>query len=337
VLAQLQKAIWITLFLALVSGFGVAVWKSEKARRDHNSQHQTQPTITKDQDSPAGGSIANAVTNKDSGKGQKEGNWYDTFSEHPAEWLIAIFNGLLVYVTYRLVSTTGDLRQSTDRLWRASKQQMRLMERIDRRQSGQTIASLAIAARNATAAQNAATAAKASADAFMTAEKAHLITEIKASTVAKILEDNIVYVGSPDKFENEVDSPSLGYHFINIGRTPAIIKELSNHLVFKPFSPDPDLTWYSIREQGIERPVVLPGKESSIFACLMLDTMTLGKCVEFQKRKAGFWFYGYVIFDDVFGREHQWRWRFAYRRGYDDWRLEYFREFPGPGGQAEIQ
>jgi hypothetical protein len=78
-----------------------------------------------------------------------------------------------------------------------------------------------------------------------------------------------------------------------------------------------------------EQRVVMPGQSSMIMACLMEDTMTVGKCVEFQKRKGIFWFYGYVKFDDVFGREHEWRYRFSYKRGYGGFRLDYFREFPG--------
>jgi hypothetical protein len=58
--------------------------------------------------------------------------------------------------------------------------------------------------------------------------------------------------------------------------------------------------------------------------------MTVGKCVDFQKRQAAFWFYGYVKFADVFGREHEWRYRFRYKRGDGAFRMEYFREFPGP-------
>jgi hypothetical protein len=78
-----------------------------------------------------------------------------------------------------------------------------------------------------------------------------------------------------------------------------------------------------------EQRVVMPAQQSMIMTCLMEDTMTVGKCVEFQKRKGTFWFYGYVKFDDVFGREHEWRYRFSYSRGYGGFRLDYFREFPG--------
>jgi hypothetical protein len=105
------------------------------------------------------------------------------------------------------------------------------------------------------------------------------------------------------------------------------MKELSNRLVFQPTFPA--IAEYTIRESVPEQRVVMPGQSSMIMACLMEDTMTVEKCVEFQKRKGIFWFYGYVKFDDVFGREHEWRYRFSYKRGYGGFRLDYFREFPG--------
>jgi hypothetical protein len=246
-----------------------------------------------------------------------------TFFEDHSEAVTAAFTIVLA------VSTIG-LWLSTYRLWQAGDTQILTSRKIAGVQARQTRQAIREARRSADASKH-------STDAFMTAEKARLITEIKASTVAKILKDNVLYDGTLSKFDEEVDTPSLGYYFVNIGRTPAVIKELSNHLVFAALSPEPDLTWYAIREQAVEQPVILPGKESSIFGCLTQGTMTLGKCVEFHKRRAGFWFYGYVKFDDVFGREHEWRWRFFYRRGFDGFRLDYFREFPGPGGQTEAQ
>jgi hypothetical protein len=99
------------------------------------------------------------------------------------------------------------------------------------------------------------------------------------------------------------------------------------HLVFQPGFPK--LAEYTIRETMPEQRVVMPGAPSMIMTCLMQETCTVEKCVEFQKRQSAFWFYGYVKFDDVFDREHEWRYRFSYRRGYGGLRLDYFREFPG--------
>jgi hypothetical protein len=164
-------------------------------------------------------------------------------------------------------------------------------------------------------------------DAFMSAEKAHLFIEIKGETIAKLVSTYGRWDKSEGMFADEVDTPSVAYFFMNIGKTAAILKEISNQLTFQ--AAFPKVADYIIREAMPDQRVVMPGASSMIMTCLMQDTFTVGKCVDFQKRKSAFWFYGYVKFDDVFGREHEWRYRFSYKRGYGGLRLDYFREFPG--------
>jgi hypothetical protein len=83
-----------------------------------------QPTVAENQNGNPDRPVTDPAAKENPSEGKQKGKWYDTFLEHPAEWLIAIFNGLLVYVTYRLVTTTGDLRESTDRLWEAGERQI---------------------------------------------------------------------------------------------------------------------------------------------------------------------------------------------------------------------
>src|SRR5581483_5523765 len=60
-----------------------------------------------------------------------EDNWYSTFLDHAPDWFVAIFTGLLVYVTYRLV-------KSTNKLWEAGERQMQLTGQIAAQQSLET-------------------------------------------------------------------------------------------------------------------------------------------------------------------------------------------------------
>jgi hypothetical protein len=60
----------------------------------------------------------------------------------------------------------------------------------------------------------------------------------------------------------------------------------------------------------------------------MEDTFTVGHEVRFQTRKVAVWFYGFVVFDDAFGREHRFEYRFCFKGGSSGFRLEYYREFP---------
>jgi hypothetical protein len=138
----------------------------------------------------------------------------------------------------------------------------------------------------ATAAEKSADAGRRNIDAFMSAEKAHLFIEIKSDTIAKIVGAYGRWDKSENMFSDEVETPAVAYFFMNIGKTAAIITELSNHLVFQPSFPK--LAEYSIRETMPEQRVVMPGAQSMTIGCLMQDACTVGKCVEFQKRKSAF-------------------------------------------------
>jgi hypothetical protein len=214
---------------------------------------------------------------------------------------------------------TAALWFSTDKLWRAGERQIQTSRQIAAIQARQTRVSNREAAR-------AADAASRNANAFMKAERGYLFIKINTETVAKIVSTYGRWDKSLSMFKDEVDTPSVAYSFKNFGRTAAVLKEFSNHLVFQPDFPS--VAEYRIRDSVPDELVVEPGKTSAILGCLMEGTFTVGKCVAFQERKAAFWFYGYVKFDDSFGREHEWRWRFRYQRGDGRFRLVYYREFP---------
>jgi hypothetical protein len=172
----------------------------------------------------------------------------------------------------------------------------------------------------------AADAANRSAKAFMRAERAYLFIQIKSETASDIVSKYGFWEKSVSMFDDDIDTPSVGYSFRNFGRTAAILKEFSNHLVFA--TDFPNAAEYTIREGNPDELIVEPNGTSTILGCLLETTFTVGSAVDFQNRKASFWFYGYVKFDDAFGREHEWRWRFRYRRGDGRFRLVYYLEFP---------
>ena len=68
-------------------------------------------------------------------------------------------------------------------------------------------------------------------------------------------------------FNDDVESPGVGYSFKNIGKTHATIREtMPDNLVIAPDAPSATLT------------------------CLMEETFNVGGAVNFQKRKIAFWF-----------------------------------------------
>jgi hypothetical protein len=56
-------------------------------------------------------------------------------------------------------------------------------------------------------------------------------------TVAKIVSTYGGWDKSDGMFADQVETPAMGYFFTNIGRTAAIMKELSNRLVFQSIIP----------------------------------------------------------------------------------------------------
>ncbi len=65
-----------------------------------------------------------------------EHKWYDTFLNHPTEWLLALFNGLLVLYTYRLWIATRDLVEGAEN---TAKRQLRAYVWIDKTQPSPNI------------------------------------------------------------------------------------------------------------------------------------------------------------------------------------------------------
>lgn len=106
---------------------GILLWQSQKPIV-HN---QAPPAKTEQQHA-----VSNSVSSQQEqhGKGHQKGNWYDTFLNHTPDWFVALFTALLGFVTYRLVSTTGDLRDSTDKLWEAGERQLEHLDHTSKQQ-----------------------------------------------------------------------------------------------------------------------------------------------------------------------------------------------------------
>jgi len=181
-------------------------------------------------------------------------------------------------------------------------------------------------------AATAAEAANRNATAFTSAERAYLFIQISSETITDIVGKHARRDPSDRAYEDKTESPGLGYAFKNFGRTVARLREISNHLLYSPEFPGKidDRVLESIPEEL----VIEPGKSSATYTVLLDEIFTVSKVLDFHKQRAAFWFYGYVKFDDIFGRQHEFRWRFRYRHGDGGFRLIEFREFPDEAGSA---
>jgi hypothetical protein len=131
----------------------------------------------------------------------------------------------------------------------------------------------------------AAEAARNSADALISAERAHLFVAVDGNTIGEIVSKYGMWDKSESMFSDDVETPSVAYSFRNFGKTHAIIKELSNQLITA--AEFPKVAEYTIREVIPDELVIAPGSQSAIMTCLMQDTFNVGGAVSFQKRKRG--------------------------------------------------
>lgn len=154
---------------------------------------------------------------------------------------------------------TAALWASTDKLWRSSEYQIKTSRQVAAIQARQT----RISNREA---KRAADAASRNAKAFMSAERAYLFIQINEETASDIVSKFGRYNQSADMFDEELDTPSVGYSFKNFGRTAAILKEFSDQLIFA--TDFPNVSEYSIRESMPDELVVEPGAPAqSLAAC----------------------------------------------------------------------
>jgi hypothetical protein len=176
----------------------ILLWQSQKTA----PSSQAEPAKTEQQHTKSVGTVVEQEQH--SKRGQKS-NWYDTFLNHTPDWFVAIFTGLLTFVTYRLVSTTGGLKTSTDRLWEAGERQIELSRETAAAQTRDMQDSIEVAQAAVKASQKSADAAELS---VVEADRAWIEVEINILGPLIFGEEEI-----------EVEAEAI---FTNTGRSPAI-------------------------------------------------------------------------------------------------------------------
>ena len=74
--------------------------------------NQRQPAEAHKSNGPRGNLPALTSSDKKTTEGNKESHWDDIFFEHPTDWLLVLFNGILAAFTVRLFYATAE--QSRD-------------------------------------------------------------------------------------------------------------------------------------------------------------------------------------------------------------------------------
>jgi hypothetical protein len=177
-------------------------------------------------------------------------------------------------------------------------------------------------------AKKAADAAKLNAEALMDAERARIFVAMEQDT-ADSIRSAAKHANSPDRDNDTLDgSVGLYYGLKNYGKTPAIIREISQQLVLAPelakereYRPKDPLPIEQLLGPAEQTP-------RGTLVCSLDRKVTVGEAKEVLALKNALWFYGYVAYDDTFGFWRELRYVFRYDGSTGGrFRLHSFQEF----------
>ncbi|MGA9137745.1 MAG: hypothetical protein WBZ39_07415 [Methylovirgula sp.] len=155
-------------------------------------------------------------------------------------------------------------------------------------------------------------AAKLSAEALIDAERAHLYVIITESNLKEALQAAVMWPNSPSMDSGLVSSqPTVAFVMKNLGRTPAILKEISYHLIQ---GADGQSTWdYGL--QVIANPVIDGGAQSDApIVCGIEAPFSVGDSRQALSGERPLYFYGHFAFATAFRRHYVCYWRFENER-----------------------
>jgi hypothetical protein len=198
------------------------------------------------------------------------------------------------------VSTIG-LWLATKRLWIAGEKQFLHGRAAAARQSRDMQSSIAAAA-------SAAHAAQISADALTQSERAHVFIKIDAQDFMEATTSADLAKVTVDGF---VSTPvTVEFRFKNYGKTPAILREVSRDIKVSANFPD-EIEYLPVEFVPTERILAADAETDPPWKCIRthLSKVELMEIIRAQK---SFWFFGRMLYDDVFGISHEHRFIYRY-------------------------
>jgi hypothetical protein len=156
-------------------------------------------------------------------------------------------------------------------------------------------------------ARTAAEAAEMSAKALANAESAHVFLLLKDENLSSFVKQlpshpkaaaDFAAVG--EKFD-DIDL-TVTYVFKNYGKTPAIIKEISHHVIIAGKLPDEPAY---VQIDPMPNELVIPADaESEVIKCRMKRVFYAAEASALLKNRASIYFFGRIVYDDVAGNTH---------------------------------
>jgi hypothetical protein len=150
-------------------------------------------------------------------------------------------------------------------------------------------------------------AAEAAASAVTQAERAHIFIKIVSQTFMDGWTSADLGRVTPD---GQVAVPvTVEFSFKNYGKTPAVLKEVSRDIVVSPNFPD-EVDYIPVEFVPTER-MVASDEATDTWKCIRthLSKADLNAIIRAQ---TSYWFFGRVLYDDIFGKGHEHRFIYRY-------------------------
>jgi hypothetical protein len=171
-----------------------------------------------------------------------------------------------------------------------------------------------VARKSSVAARRSAIEAKKAADHIPTVERAYLhvviVNETISGTALRLATNQDKLTGN-----GHVETkPSVHYKFKNYGKTPALLKEISRTIT--PAVNLPDEIDYVPVDTVPKESFVAAGEPTEEWPpCSLSDTISTQDWASIVRGQRTVWFYGQVVYDDIFGDEHVHRFVWKYSGG----------------------
>jgi hypothetical protein len=143
--------------------------------------------------------------------------------------------------------------------------------------------------------RTAAEAAKLTAQAVIDADRAYLFPEIGGHNITAMIETAATIKGPDDGTRVAIH---LSYSFKNYGRTPAIIRAISQGAVIAPELPDERTSSVVVH---LPCHILAADKSTPQIQVTPLPVLTSTVAKSIRDIENTFWFYGCVVYDDTFG------------------------------------
>lgn len=100
-----------------------------------------------------------------------------------------------------------------------------------------------------------------------------------------------------------VDQPRINYWIRNYGKSPAVVKEISHSLVW--CYDLPNIPNYKPTEFVLDEQMIAASDSTKQISCNPAEILMAKATKDIIAGKSFFWFYGRVIYDDIFGKGHE--------------------------------